>query len=174
VEGLLDFGRMESNRAEYRFDEVDAGALVRDVASEFTEGAAAERTRVRTTISPALPQIRADREAMSRALWNLLDNAAKYSPAEAPIAVEATSSDGRVVIAVRDHGPGIGLDEQQRIFSKFVRGESAKASGAKGTGLGLAMVTQIMRAHHGEVRVKSRPGDGATFSLVVPAVEKTA
>jgi two-component system OmpR family sensor kinase len=112
--------------------------------------------------------IRADREALGRALWNLLDNAAKYSPPHTPITIEASADTSAVSIRVRDRGPGIAADEQRRIFTKFVRGATARTSGAKGTGLGLAMVAHIMRAHHGEVRVESTAGHGATFSLVVP------
>jgi len=94
-----------------------------------------------------------------------LDNAAKYSPAEAPIRVETTAEDGGVTIRVRDEGPGIPPDEQPRIFDKFVRGSHARESGAKGTGLGLAMVRHIVRAHGGEVSVESAPGRGSTFTL---------
>jgi signal transduction histidine kinase len=166
VEGLLDFGKMESHATEYRFEELDAGDVVRGITDEFAEGDGAP-SRLSVAVESDLA-IRGDREAIGRALRNLIDNALKYSPSDSPITVEAAPSDGRVIIRVRDWGPGIAPAEHRRIFSKFVRGESAKATGAKGTGIGLAMVAHIMRAHRGEVRVESLPGEGATFSLVLP------
>ena len=72
------------------------------------------------------------------------------------------------MIRVRDEGPGIAPDEQQRIFTKFVRGASARATGAKGTGLGLAMVAHIVRAHGGEISVDSALGRGSTFAVRLP------
>jgi signal transduction histidine kinase len=165
VENLLDFGRMEADAAEYRMERLDTADLVRDVTQEFQgEGRGSGRT-VDVVMHGPLPSIVGDREALGRALWNLLDNAAKYSPAEAPIHVETTVEDGGVTIRVRDEGPGIPPDEQPRIFDKFVRGSHARESGAKGTGLGLAMVRHILRAHGGEVSVESAPGRGSTFTL---------
>jgi signal transduction histidine kinase len=167
VEGLLDFRRMESGAAEYRFEVMDPTGVVRDVADEFA-GSAGASGRLQTEIAADLPRVRMDREAIARALWNLLDNAAKYSPPATPISLQAGVDNEHVVIRVRDRGPGIAPAEQRRIFRKFVRGESARATGARGTGLGLAMVADIMRAHRGEVQVVSQPGAGATFSLVLP------
>ena len=168
VEGLLDFKRMESHAAEYRFETLDPGSLVRLVAEEFALGADARASRLSVLVAPGLPAVRCDREAFTRALWNLLDNAAKYTPEASPIAIEVANSDGQVVVRVRDEGPGIPADEQVQIFRKFVRGSAARSSGAKGTGLGLAMVSHIMKAHRGRITVASRPGAGATFSLVLP------
>ena len=168
VEALLDFRRMESQTAEYRFEWLDVGALVEDVAREFAGTADGLSERLVISIAAGLPHVRGDREAIVRALWNLIDNAVKYSPAATPIRIEADRVADRVAVRVRDRGPGIAAADQRRIFRKFVRGESARATGAKGTGLGLAMVSHIMRAHHGEVRVESVSNDGATFSLLLP------
>ena len=110
-----------------------------------------------------------NREAIGRALWNLLDNAVKYSPEDAPVRVDLERSDDAVAIHARDEGPGIPAAEQKQIFKKFVRGAAARGSHIKGTGIGLAMVQHIVRAHGGEVRVESQPGKGSTFSLVLPA-----
>jgi signal transduction histidine kinase len=168
VEGLLDFKRMESHAAEYRFETLDPGALVQQVADEFRLGGYTRANRLSVSVAPGLPAVRCDREAFTRALWNLLDNAAKYAPGASPIAIDVAKSNGRVVVQVRDEGPGIPTDEQTQIFRKFVRGSAARSSGAKGTGLGLAMVSHIMKAHRGQITVASRPGAGSTFSLVLP------
>jgi signal transduction histidine kinase len=75
---------------------------------------------------------------------------------------------GRVAIRVRDQGLGIPEDEQKQIFKKFVRGAQARTSHVRGTGIGLAIVQHIVRAHHGEIRLDSQPGKGSTFSIVLP------
>jgi signal transduction histidine kinase len=109
-----------------------------------------------------------DRAAFTRALWNLLDNAAKYSPDADTIWVQLSVDDGEAVIRVRDQGLGIEPGEQSQIFGKFVRGSSASVRDVSGTGLGLAMVRHIVNAHGGRVSVESEPNKGSTFALTLP------
>jgi signal transduction histidine kinase len=168
VEDLLNFQRMEGGRAIYSLGPLDVAALVESVAAEFrAQHAAAGRLAVRIERRDAV--VRADREAVSCAIWNLLDNAAKYSPDPEPIALELHADDRRVRILVRDRGEGIAPAERARVFDKFYRAPSATASGVKGTGIGLAIVRHIVRAHHGEILLESRTGEGCTFTIVLPA-----
>jgi signal transduction histidine kinase len=118
-----------------------------------------------------LPPIRADREALSRAIWNLLENAGKYSQPDTLIRVFARRNAGTVALGVEDHGDGIALAEQGRIFQKFVRGTGAKRAGIRGVGIGLALVKRIVEAHGGSVRLESEPGRGSTFILELPCLE---
>jgi signal transduction histidine kinase len=170
VENLLDFGRMEAGRREYCFEEVDVPAFVDRVATEFGQEASGRGYRVEVRAEGHLPDIvvRADQEALARALWNLLDNAVKYSPDARVVRVDVRGEGDSVLIGVRDEGLGIAPDDQRRIFDKFVRGTSATTAGIKGTGLGLAMVRRIVTAHGGEVRVASELGRGSTFTIVLP------
>jgi two-component system sensor histidine kinase SenX3 len=118
---------------------------------------------------PASPcRIRADREALGRALWNLLDNAVKYSPEDRTVRVEVAPEGSRLSISVRDRGVGIPAAEQKAIFGKFVRGAGSREMGVKGTGLGLAIVQHVVAAHGGEVRLESAPGEGSRFTLLIP------
>jgi signal transduction histidine kinase len=172
VEGLLDFGRMEAGAREYRFERLDLAALVRNVGQEFAQEVAERGYTLQFQADDSLPSVRADREALSRALWNLLDNAVKYSPECKTVWIEVTPLDKRVAIRVRDQGLGIRPDEQPRIFNKFVRAASADDAGVRGTGLGLAMVQHIVAAHGGEVRVESRRGAGSVFTIVLPAAKE--
>ena len=121
---------------------------------------------------PHLPLVQADREALARALWNLLDNAVKYSPQNKTVWVKAACENGRVAISVSDKGLGIAPHERKKIFKKFVRAASAEAAGAKGTGLGLTMVEHIVAAHGGQMHVESEPGVGSTFTILLPSAKE--
>ena len=173
VEDLLDFGRMESGRKQYRIEPHDAFRLVRDELAEFTEQAEANGFHVQQELSssvnsPSPPIVLVDEEAFRRAVRNLLDNAMKYSPVCRTVWVEGAIRERQVMISVSDKGMGIGPAEEQAIFQKFVRGQEAKKAGIKGTGIGLAMVRQISQAMGGDVHLKSEVGSGSTFTIVLP------
>jgi signal transduction histidine kinase len=169
VETLLDFGRMEEGARQYRFEDIDAGEVVEGVVAEFAPQLAASGRRIEFTRGANGCSVEADAAALALAVRNLVDNALKYSPAQAAVSVECGGEDGEVVIRVRDRGMGIPAAEQRSIFQKFVRGSAAAAASVKGTGVGLAMVSHIVRAHGGAVRVASAPGEGSTFTIVLPA-----
>jgi signal transduction histidine kinase len=173
IEGLLDFGLMEAGEAHYRFEDVDAGDLVRDLVAAFQRTVTAQGYQVELSLPSAGYRIQADRDALGRAIWNLLDNAVKYSPEHRTVWVEATPHTERLGITVRDEGMGIPRAEQSAIFEKFVRGTSSREGGVKGTGLGLAMVNHIVAAHGGEVQLESVEGKGSRFTILIP-LEKTA
>jgi two-component system phosphate regulon sensor histidine kinase PhoR len=168
VEGLLDFTRMEAGVARYRLEPLAPGEMLRSVVEEFEAQPASRSHQIQLGVSPGLPQIDADREALGRAVWNLLDNGVKYSPASTTIRVGVAIDDGWLAISVRDEGPGIPAAERKQIFRKFVRGSQARAGGVKGTGIGLAMVQHIVQGHGGEIRLHSEPGRGSTFTILLP------
>ena len=148
---------------------LDAGELVRSVAGEFVNDTAASGHRIELQLDDESAPIHADRDALSLALWNLLDNAVKYSPGCRTVWIALVRREARVAISVRDEGLGIPPAEQTEIFRKFVRGAEAKANGIKGTGVGLAMVEHLVRAHGGDIRLESQPGRGSTFTLELPS-----
>lgn len=168
VESLLDFGSMEAGARRYRFEQRDGTELVRRVVDDFRAEARAAGYDIEFRGNGSAP-IDTDDEALARAVSNLLDNAVKYSPKPSRIEVGLHTRDGQVFIAVRDHGIGIPAHEQAEVFSKFYRGEQARTRGIKGTGIGLAMVDEIVKAHHGHVEVESEPGKGSTFTIVLPS-----
>jgi len=175
VESLLDFGRMEAGRRPYAFQPVDAGALVRDLVDEFRAELDGRGFEVRCDVEPGDHTIDADVEALGRAVWNLLDNAVKYSGESRALQVNVGAaspvvapSGPAVAIDVCDVGIGIPRAEQARIFQKFVRGEGAITAHIKGTGIGLAMAQHIVSAHRGRILVDSEPGRGSTFTITLP------
>jgi signal transduction histidine kinase len=167
VEGLLNFGRLEAGRMQFRFEPLDIAALVREAIGEFTDGPSAcgHRFEIDTRGDTAL--VVGDRDALRCVFSNLFENAVKYSPLSDRVWVDVARHDRRLEIAVRDRGLGIPRDEQRRIFDKFVRGSTTRD--VRGTGVGLAMARQIVVAHGGEITVVSEPGQGSTFTIVLPA-----
>jgi len=172
VEKLLNFGGIEAGKRQYHFEPIDTGDLVEHVTAEFERQIAGSGRLIELHGMPSGCRIEADREALSIALRNLVDNALKYSPEFPTVWVEWARENDSVAIKVRDQGPGIPASERKAIFHKFVRGSAAAAGGVKGMGVGLAMVQHIVVAHGGEVRVASEPGLGSTFTMVLPAVKE--
>jgi signal transduction histidine kinase len=170
VESLLDFGRMEAGARQYRFERRDCAELVRNAVEDFRGNAQAAGYEIDVNGEGPL-EADVDEEAVSRAIWNLLENSAKYSPGRHDVEVGMRRNKDGVCISVRDHGIGIPGHEQAAIFGRFRRGEDARRLGIKGTGIGLAIVDQIVKAHRGRVEVESRPGEGSTFTLVLPVRE---
>jgi signal transduction histidine kinase len=173
VEDLLDFGRMESGRKQYRIAPHDVFGVVRAAVAEFREDALAGGFQVEMTLDARPATIQADEEALRRAIRNLLENAVKYSPECRTVWVEGRVNHRQVVISVRDRGMGVDPREQRQIFHKFVRGSEAKKAGIKGTGIGLSMVRQIVDACGGEIRVVSAAGEGSTFTILLPLAPLT-
>ena len=168
VESLLDFGRMEAGARPYRLEPLDAAQLIKSVVEEFRRETSSDGFVIECAAPKEDAEVRGDREALGQALWNLLDNAVKYSGDSREVRVEVESGN-HVAIHVRDWGFGIPTSEQGQILRKFARGAGAKAHGIKGTGIGLAMVKHIVDAHGGQVLIDSGPGKGSTFTIQLPA-----
>ena len=174
IENFLTFSRLERDRYHFEFTAVEPTAIV-------SAAVAAVRDRVppgcelRVDVPLELPQVKADAEALSTVLVNLLDNALKYTPADKRIVVSARrDADGFVAFAVEDNGIGIPPREQGRIFRRFYRVDQRLSRETSGVGLGLSIVELIVRAHGGNVRVTSTPGAGSTFAVRLPAAEGAA
>jgi signal transduction histidine kinase len=173
VEALLNFGRMEAGARQYHFEELDASSLVHRVVSEFEPQLTSAGRHIELNGNEEGCRIEADPEAMSVALRNLVDNALKYSWDKPAVWVEWGKQNERIAIRVRDAGAGIAPEEMKAIFRKFVRGSAAAAGNVKGSGVGLAMVRHIVAAHGGEILVKSEPGEGSTFTVLLRAAERS-
>jgi signal transduction histidine kinase len=166
VGDVLDTSRLEAGTFTYSFTDVDVEELVRDVAGVVALGQ--EEVGVRADVAGPLPRVRADRERLRQLLMNLVTNAVKYTVAGDEVAVRAATEDGFVAVSVQDHGPGISPEDQRLIFEKFGRG--ALTGGSKpGAGLGLFIARSIAEAHGGTLHVQSSRGEGATFTVRLPA-----
>jgi len=168
VEDLLDFGRMEAGADVYYPKPIDIGGFLNQLVSDFQAQAECRGYRIILNLAEAAGSVDADPEALRRAVWNLLDNAVKYSPDSDTVWVEAKPQNRHFGICVRDRGMGIAAADQRHIFQKFMRGSAAKTASIRGTGLGLAMVRHIVAAHRGEIMVESELGRGSAFTILLP------
>jgi signal transduction histidine kinase len=171
VETLLNFGKMEAGAERYRFVDLDAASLIREVVEDITPQAHDARKAIEIDGVEGEVRVRADQSALALALRNLIDNAIKYSPGQPLVWVRCHRDRDRAAICVVDRGVGIPRSEQRSIFGKFVRGRAAIDANVKGTGVGLSMVQQIVAAHGGEIQLQSEPGQGSTFTLLLPAAD---
>ena len=162
VERLAD-GQMELKREPFRIGQV--------IETCFERAAPiAERKQIRLLLDQtAEATLTGDRELMEYALYNLLTNAVKYSPAGTEVHVASELGGGEVRVRVRDQGIGMDAKELKNIFKKFYRTRRAEASGEVGTGIGLSIVEQIVTHHGGRMEVSSEPGKGSCFTMIIAA-----
>lgn len=166
VGNLLDMTRLEAGAMKIKLSPGD----VQDVIGAALERAARrlEGRPVETLIQPDLPAVCMDFVLMVQVLFNLLDNAVKYSPAGSPIEVQAGQNEGGVEIRVCDRGVGIPAEDLERVFHKFYRVH--RINGAPGTGLGLSICRGIIEGHGGAIHAENRPGGGTALVIWLPAV----
>jgi signal transduction histidine kinase len=168
IDNILDFAKMEEGKKEFEFEMADVGLLLEELISTIQQQVRHEGFVVEARIAAPLPAIQVDRAAMSQAIANLIDNAIKYSAGAKKVHVRGFTDDHYLIISVQDLGVGIKPEEIDRVFERFYRGGDELTRAAKGSGLGLTLVKQIVEAHHGSVHVESEPGRGSTFSIRLP------
>ena len=168
INNILDFSRIEAGRKEYEFRETDIAELVHNTLDNYRYQIEQQGFAFEESIDSNLPPVRVDREAIARALVNLVNNALKYSADEKFLGVKLYRENGVLKLEVADHGIGIARRDQSRIFEKFYRTGDPLVHNTKGSGLGLSLVRHITQAHGGEIAVESTPGRGSTFVLSLP------
>jgi signal transduction histidine kinase len=168
VDNVLDFSRIEQGKKIYRMQCVSLPEVVRAAANAMQYPLGQEGFALNVAIDENLPALMADADALQQAILNLLANAMKYSGDAREIDLCLTHIEKEAVIRVVDRGIGIPAEDQPRIFEKFYRVRSAQSDRIAGTGLGLTLVTHIVKAHGGRLQVVSEPGAGSTFSIYVP------
>jgi PAS domain S-box-containing protein len=167
VNTLLDFSRIEAGRAEANFEPLDVGAFTADLASVFRS--ATDRAGLTLTVEcPPLRQpVFVDREMWEKIVLNLVSNAFKFTH-RGGITVAVEEHDGAATLEVRDTGVGIPADEVPHVFERFHRVRSTEGRSHEGTGIGLALVVELVRLHGGSVTVQSEVGRGSTFRVTIP------
>jgi two-component system, OmpR family, phosphate regulon sensor histidine kinase PhoR len=168
IDRLLDWGRMESGRRQYHMQPTDVGAIVKQAMRDFEGVRERQNARVSVELPEHLPPVWAEAASISDALLNLLTNASKYGGHPAAIVLRVTSTPRQVRIAVQDNGLGIAAREHKRIFQKFYRVDDRLSRDKEGSGLGLAIAKHVVKAHNGHIELRSAPGKGSAFTIVLP------
>lgn len=168
IDNVLDFAKIEKGMDELELAEGDVGEVVTNAIELCGHRADRAEMDLSLEIDPDLPTARVDANALTLAVLNLVDNAIKYAAEGERIEVSVRGAGDRIVLEVRDFGPGIAEDEQQAIFERFYRARAVRLEPIRGSGIGLALVKHIAEQHGGGLSVESEEGHGATFRLWIP------
>ncbi len=175
VNDLLDISRIEAGRVTLSLQPIDLREVADEVVTDVLRRAEEENKPMQVKISGVkkLPRVLADPERLRQIVGNLVDNAYNYTPANGKINIQIKRSNGTVQMDVQDSGIGIPLEQQDRIFERFFRGEDPLVLATPGTGLGLPIVKQLVEMHQGKIWMTSKgiPGEGSIFSFTLPVDE---
>jgi two-component system, OmpR family, phosphate regulon sensor histidine kinase PhoR len=166
---LLTLAQLESANPHLQLGDIDLSSFLRDVIHDLEKKLANKHLQLLVDVSSDLPPIHADRTRLQEALYNLLDNAVKYSREHGEIRLSARQRDGEIELTVSDDGIGIAKEDLPRIFERFYRADKARSPDkVRGTGLGLAIVKHIAQLHGGRVEAESELDQGTTIRVVLP------
>ncbi len=168
INDMLDISRIESGRIRLKIEPVNMADSIEGAVDSFRAVLSQTGRRVKTRIPDNLPLVAVDRDRVGQVLINFISNALKYSPEGGDVTVSAKHTNGFVQISVADKGMGISREDQKKLFTKFYRVDSAMTREIGGTGLGLSIAKSIIELLGGKVFVRSKLGEGSTFSFTVP------
>jgi two-component system phosphate regulon sensor histidine kinase PhoR len=173
VDDLLTLAQLESSTPNLQFSDVRLSeafaAIVRDWGRKFAD----KKLSIDLAIEPDLPLLRADETRLQEVLYNLLDNALKYTEPGGKIRLQARRRDKEIELSVSDTGAGIPEGDLPRVFERFYRADKARSREVGGTGLGLSIVKHIAQMHGGRVEAESQLGKGTTIRVIFPANSAT-
>ena len=167
IDELLDLARGEIGMLQMKPEQVDVLQLIREVVEDVDPVRLSREQSLILRLPPSLPPVWGDRVRLRQIVLNLLSNSFKFTPAGGRITLRARQEDGNLVVEVKDTGPGIAEEEQQRLFEPYHRLESDRER-LSGLGLGLALCKTLVELHGGRIWVKSRAGRGSTFGFSLP------
>ena len=163
---LLELSRAQAERLVLHAEAIDVKKVIQDAVEGVKRQTSAHQFVV--SAPRKLPQVYADPLRLERILYNLLENAVKYSPQGGEIKVSVKSDEEQLVIGVSDQGVGISAADQAKLFAPFQRLEETRPGGARGVGLGLLVCQRLVEAHGGRIWVESKPGRGSSFFFTLP------
>jgi DNA-binding response OmpR family regulator len=172
VNELLDLSSIDSGRLNLMLEPLDPVYIVDSVLTDLAPRAAEQGLDVRSLIEDPLPSVRADPARLTQILTNLVENAIKYTPTKGKVRISAQVVRQELHFHITDNGIGISRVDQEKLFSRFFRADNTMVQAHDGTGLGLSIVKAMVELHGGEVWLKSRLGEGSTFSFSIPLAEQ--
>jgi len=173
IDNILDFSRMEDDRKKYDFVDLDMDELLLRFLESTHERLLEPGFDISYSHPDRIPVIRADKNAVLQVIYNLVDNAIKFSGTSRQIDINLFSKDDELLLCVKDYGIGISGKDQEKIFDRFYRCDEPQRLGIKGSGIGLTIVKKIIEAHKGHLTLESRPGEGSTFCVHLPILKNT-
>lgn len=168
VERVLQMAKLDKESIELKKESLNLHDVVQEVVRGMHGALQDKQVKVELSLTAEQPVIQADRLHITNVIYNLLDNAIKYSAENPRIEITVKQGDKSVVLEVRDNGIGVQEDDQKKIFQKFFRVSTGNVHNVKGFGLGLNYVKQIVEAHRGKISIKSSLGEGCTFRIYLP------
>ena len=168
IGNVLNFSRIDAGKKNYDLKKTDLAPLLNQTLDAYFLQIKEQNFSCSRNIPASLPAVLADEEAVAQAFINLLQNAVRYSPEKGELTVRGRSAGRFLLVSIADNGIGIAEEEQLRIWDDYYRTAEARALGTRGSGLGLSLVSHIMKAHGGETRLTSKPGEGSEFTLAFP------
>ncbi len=172
VNKILNFSKMEAGKIKYNFELCDLNEILQNISNVYSFHLKNNGFSFSIDYAEEKLFLNGDKESISEAVINLIDNAVKYSKEKKEVKIKTGIVREMVFIQVQDFGIGISKEEQSKIFEKFYRVSTGNVHNTKGTGLGLALVKHIVTAHNGRIEINSQTGKGSTFKLLFPLVNE--
>jgi signal transduction histidine kinase len=168
---ILDVSRIQNMGIDMDVKPFDINELIRKTLITFESRVTAKEINMRLIFAEKRTVVAADQGKISRVIYNLVDNAIKFVEQGGEITVETTVSGDKARVSVRDDGKGVGAEDQKRVFERFYKADASRGEDKKGSGLGLSIVREFIKAHGGSVTLSSEPGKGCRFSFTLPLEE---
>jgi signal transduction histidine kinase len=177
IEQLLTISNLDAHQVKPDFRPTNLNDLTRVLIGDRERLIHARDLTLEVEQQADLPTVTADSQLLMRVMTILLSNAVEYTPGGGKILIRTNCTERQgqphVAFTITDSGPGIPVEEQEKVFERFYRGTAGRASGAAGTGLGLAIAREVIGQHDGELVLTSQPGQGAEFSFFLPVARIT-
>ncbi|MBQ2508138.1 MAG: GHKL domain-containing protein [Bacteroidales bacterium] len=168
IESILRSSKMSSKNFNLNFQDVDINAIIEDAANSFRMQIANRQGSLALHLDANPSNLTADGFHLTNMIYNLIDNAIKYSPDQVDINISSQTQDNSIIVRVSDKGLGISKENQKHIFEKFYRVSTGNVHNVKGFGIGLSYVKQVVDHHGGSIDVESEIGKGTTFIITLP------
>jgi two-component system phosphate regulon sensor histidine kinase PhoR len=170
VEKVLQMAVFNEGKLKLKFSEIDLNKLIESISANFEIRLSTENGSLYKGLSAENPYINGDEVHITNVIFNLLDNAMKYSKEQPQIELLTENKNGWVVVHVKDYGIGIPKEHQSQIFERFYRVPTGNLHNVKGFGLGLSYVKRIVEVHNGKIKLDSTVGKGTRFKLFFPSI----
>jgi len=173
VSNVLNFSKIEEGRKEYEYQDTDTASWIIQTVNDYHETEVQTEAEIHLHVAENIPHLKMDPDALSQAVYNLLDNAVKFSDRNTRIDVSLASDKQHVILTIADQGIGIYREDLRYVFDKFYQGKNALKKSVQGTGLGLTLVKHAVEAHGGKISVESSVEKGTTFIIHIPVHSTT-